>query len=82
MRDVVRYLHPDRIAKRTTKISKEPKGSKAWLACYPRAWTYVVDHLNAEQRTEAEDMLEEWNSVGLPDEQKLAYAYTHFLSVS
>ena len=78
----MRYLHPDHILKPTTKITNEPKGSKAWLVCYPRVWMHVVDYLNAKKCTEAENMLKEWNSVGPPDEQKLMYAYTHFISVS
>ena len=74
LRDVVQHLYPNRIAKRTTKNAyNAANGSAEWLACYPRAVTYVMNHLEDKELTEAEEMLDEWNSVGPPDEHKLAY---------
>jgi hypothetical protein len=67
IRDVVKQLFRDEI---DSEIPYEPK-DKAYISCYQKAVTKVLDNLTEEQLEEAEELLETWNKEGASKEVKL-----------
>jgi len=73
IRDVVAHVHSDRLEQRIQKMSSgATRGSKEWLAAYPLALNRLVEQLRPDERTEAEEMADEWTQIGPPTALKAA----------
>ena len=69
-RDGVKELHGNRIEAKVKESTEEKQGSPAWLAIYAKAAAEVAAQLSGEEREEVNDLVERWNTQGLPEEEK------------
>ena len=46
------------------------QGLPAWLAIYAKAAAEVAAQLSGEEREEVNDLVERWNTQGLPEEEE------------
>ena len=65
---MTRQLWPEQIWLILCDIEKQ--GSPAWLAIYTKAAAEVAAQLSGEEREEVNDLVERWNTQGLPEEEK------------
>ena len=66
----MKELHGNRIEAKVKESTEEKQGSPAWLAIYAKAAAEVAAQLSGEEREEANDLVERWNTQGLPEEEK------------
>ena len=69
-RDGVKELHGNRIEAKVKESMEEKQGLPAWLAIYAKAAAEVAAQLSGEEREEVNNLVEGWNTQGLPEEKK------------
>src|SRR5882672_6671423 len=70
LRDAVGVQYADRVSKLASRQSNSAPGTPAYLAAYPEALTTTVEVLSKEDKRVMQDLADEWNEEGPPDEQK------------
>ena len=65
----------------TKNLNGAAKGSKGWLAQYPDAISHVTHKLSKQETKELEDLVDQWNTHGMPDEVKAMYVSFIFYSI-
>ena len=65
--DGVKELHGNRIE---AKVKESMEGPPAWLVIYAKAAAEVAPQLSGEEREEVNDLVERWNTQGLPEEEE------------
>ena len=65
----MKELHGNRIEAKVKESMEEKRGLPAWLAIYAKAAAEVAAQLSGEEREEVNDLVERWNTQGLPEEE-------------
>ena len=66
----MKELHGNRIEAKVKENMEEKRGSPVWLAIYAKAAAEIAAQLSGEEREEVNDLVERWNTQGLPEEKK------------
>src|SRR5882672_9917082 len=67
--DAVSVQYADRVSKLESRQSNAAPGTPAYLATYPEALTTTVEGLSKEDKWVMQNLADEWNEEGPPDEQ-------------
>ena len=66
----MKELHGNRIEAKVKESMDKKQGLPAWLVIYAKAAAEVAPQLSGEEREEVNDLVERWNTQGLPEEEK------------
>src|SRR5882724_1363827 len=70
LRDAVAVQHGHRVSKLALRQSNATLGTPTYLAAYPQALTTALEGLSKQEKREMQNLADEWNEEGPPDEEK------------
>jgi len=62
--------HGHRVSELASRQSNAPPGTPTYLAAYPQALTTALEGQSKQEKWEMQNLADEWNEEGPPDEEK------------